>query len=300
MKFLEALESAPDMVEEAAALCRRADSGFSNVLISGMGGSGITGSIIQEFFYEKIDKPIIVNKGPFIPRFCDKRTLHVVISYSGNTRETLDAFAKGLAKGCRTICITSGGELSARAEDLIGVHSGLLPRQALFCMLVPALGLFYDIPREVIDWMRETRDEAEKENSDARKLSRRIGERTPLIYSSYPFSSLALRFKQQVNENCKGRAFCNYLPEMNHNEIESFHNNFRDFVAVSIGGGFEKSLDIMRERCDVMKMDLKGNSDLERLFRALYFIDFVTYYMSELRGVDPAEMPNIDSLKKET
>jgi glucose/mannose-6-phosphate isomerase len=298
MRFLEALEKAPDMVEESIALCRRAKGEFNNVLVSGMGGSGITGSIMQEFLYEKIDKPIIVNKGPFIPGFCGKRTLHVVISYSGNTRETLDAFARGLAKGCRTVCITSGGELSAKAEDLIGVHSGLLPRQALFCMLVPALGLFYDVPDEVTRWLRETRDEAEKENSDARKLARRIGERTPLIYGSYPFSSLALRFKQQVNENCKGRAFCNYLPEMNHNEIESFHNNFRDFAAVSIGGGFERSLDIMRERCDVMKMELKGNSDIERLFRALYIIDFVTYYMSELRGIDPAEMPNIDSLKK--
>jgi glucose/mannose-6-phosphate isomerase len=222
-------------------------------------------------------------------QFCDERTLHIVISYSGNTKEILEAFER--SRG-RKICITGGGALAEKCKDVIKVPEGFLPRQALFYMLIPAIGLFYDLPPEIPEWLEETKEQ----RNNARIMAKRIGERTPLIYGSYPFSSLALRFKQQVNENCKTRAFCNYFPELNHNEIESFHNNFRDYAVISINGQ-EKSLNIMRESCDVLKMELYGKNDVERLFKALYFIDFVTYYLAELKGVDPAAMPNIDLLK---
>jgi len=289
MKFSEVLENAPEQARDALELCKRVEGDFKNILISGLGGSGVVGSIVQEFLCERIDKPITVSKSALVPKFCDENTLHIVVSYSGNTKETLEAFEKSTG---RKICITSGGALAEKCNDVIRVPEGLLPRQSLFYMLIPALGLFYDLPSEIPEWLEET-----KELRDgARIMAKRIGERTPLIYSSYPFSSLALRFKQQVNENCKTRAFCNYFPELNHNEIESFHNNFRDYVVISINGE-EKSLNIMKERCDLLEMELYGKSDVEKLFKALYFIDFVTYYLAELKGVDPAAIPNIDLLK---
>jgi len=289
MKFSEVLENVPEQARDALTLCKKLDNKFSNILISGLGGSGVVGSIVQEFLCERIDKPVVVSKSALVPKFCDENTLHIVVSYSGNTKETLEAFEKSAG---RKICITSGGALAEKCNDVIRVPEGFFPRQSLFYMLIPALGLFYDLPSEIPEWLEETK---ELRNS-ARIMAKRIGERTPLIYSSYPFSSLALRFKQQVNENCKTRAFCNYFPELNHNEIESFHNNFRDYVVISINGE-KKSLNIMKERCDLLEMELYGKSDVEKLFKALYFIDFVTYYLAELKGVDPAAIPNIDLLK---
>ncbi len=290
MRFSEVLEKEPEQAKNAMGLCKRVQGNFKNILISGLGGSGVVGSIVQEFLYDKIDKPITVSKSALIPKFCDEKTLHLVISYSGNTRETLEAFE--CSRG-RKICITSGGALAKRGKEVIRVPQGFLPRQALFCMLVPALGLFYDLPAELPQWLEEVKEERE----EAKLMAKRIGERTPLVYSAYPFASLALRFKQQINENCKARAFCNYFPEINHNEIESFHNNFRDHIVISIEG-YEEAMDIIRESCDVLKMELYGKSDLEKLFKALYFIDFTTYYLAELRGVDPAAMPSINKLKE--
>jgi glucose/mannose-6-phosphate isomerase len=289
MKFIEVLERVPEYAEESLKHCARVGDDFDNVLITGMGGSGVVGSILQEFLYDRLNKPIVVSKSPLVPRFCNERTLHLLISYSGNTAETLSAFESSRGK---KICITSGGTLAGMSDNVIKVPGGFLPRQALYHMLIPALGLFYDPPAEIPAWLRKTREQRE----EARRMARKIGDRTPLIYGAHPFSSLALRFKQQINENCKTRAFFNCFPEMNHNEIESFHNSFRDYIAVSING-CEESLDVIRERCDALVFELYGDDELEKLFRGLYFIDLVTCYLAELRGVDPAAMPNIDRLK---
>jgi len=289
MKFGEALENVPEYAEESLKHCTRVGEDFDNVLITGMGGSGVVGSILQEFLYDRLDKPIVVSKSPIVPRFCNERTLHLLISYSGNTAETLSAFQSSRGK---KVCITSGGALAEVSDKVIKVPGGFLPRQALYHMLIPALGLFYDPPAEIPEWLRKTREQKE----EARRMARKIGDRTPLIYGAYPFSSLALRFKQQINENCKTRAFFNCFPELNHNEIESFHNSFRDYIAISVNG-CERSLGIIGERCETLEFELYGDSELERLFRGLYLIDLTTYYLAELKGTDPAAMPNIDSLK---
>ena len=299
MNFLENLRKVPVNAEKALSLCER-ERGFDSVVITGMGGSGITGSIVSEQLFERSKVPVITNRGPRLPRSCGEKSLHVVISYSGNTEETVNAFEEGLRRGCRTVCITSGGKLAGSEREkarIIKIPKGYLPREALFLMLIPALGLFLDLPQEIPGWLEEMRESIETDNSPSVKLAENIGKKIPMIYGSYPFASLALRFKQQVNENCKAKAFFNEFPELNHNEIESFHGNFDDFVVVSVGEGHERSLGIVSKTCGILNMELYGKKKMERLFKSLYFIDFTTHYMAKLRGVDPAAMPNIEELK---
>src|SRR5580692_6026476 len=64
---------------------------FNNVIVTGLGGSGIGGSIVQNYVFDKLKIPFIVNKDYFLPSFVNKRSLVIVCSYSGNTEETLMA-----------------------------------------------------------------------------------------------------------------------------------------------------------------------------------------------------------------
>lgn len=299
--FLDHLNRAEENAKIAMQSLPLSSSLPENVVITGMGGSGITGSIISELFYDKTN--ICLNNGSGLPFV--KKGLHLVISYSGDTKETVEAFEEGLNRNLRTICITSGGKLAGRAKengvDLIKIPSDYLPREAILFMLIPALSLFGKLPEKIPLWLAEMNekinDEVEEERNPAKKLAAEIGNRIPIVYSYSPFASLAKRFKQQVNENCKGMSFFNVLPELNHNEIESFSKKNKDFVVISIGDKFDDTYSIIGEKCEIARVKLYGRSRIEKLFKTLYFIDYSSVYLAFLRGVDPAEMPNINRLK---
>ena len=77
-----------------------------NILITGLGGSGIGGTIATEIVFNDCSVPIIVNKDYFIPAFVNEDTLVVVCSYSGNTEETVQAFEAALKKNAMIACVS--------------------------------------------------------------------------------------------------------------------------------------------------------------------------------------------------
>ena len=89
----------------------RPGSDIRNILIAGMGGSGIGANLIQSLTFGRIPIPMTVTKGYEIPQFVSPHTLFIACSYSGNTEETLDAIQKALLKRAHIICITSGGKM---------------------------------------------------------------------------------------------------------------------------------------------------------------------------------------------
>src|SRR3972149_6167072 len=89
---------------------------ISNVLISGLGGSGIGGSIISQLVEKDAAVPVNVNKDYFIPGYVNQNTLAIICSYSGNTEETLNAMQNCFENNAKTVCITSGGEALTLAK----------------------------------------------------------------------------------------------------------------------------------------------------------------------------------------
>jgi glucose/mannose-6-phosphate isomerase len=143
----------------------------------------------------------------------------------------------------------------------------------------------------------------------AKNITESISNKTTVIYSEANFEGVAVRFRQQLNENAKVLCWHHALPEMNHNELVGW-----------AGGNEEKAVIVFRNETDYARtqtrMDIqksvieqytstyiecysKGDSDIER---ALYFIllgDWVSVYLSELRNVDSIEVKVIDHLKSE-
>jgi glucose/mannose-6-phosphate isomerase len=125
-----------------------------------------------------------------------------------------------------------------------------------------------------------------------------------------------------MNENAKVHAFNGEIPELCHNEIvgwDSIASKIRgpsailttsDATAIllRLGNGdtdeVRTRFDIVEEiikkaRGKVLKPPYSGRSYLSRIMTLLLFLDYVTYYMAILRGIDPIKTPSIDLLKQQ-
>src|SRR5579872_6686865 len=63
----------------------------SGILIAGMGGSAIGGSLLETYGSDHIPVPLTVWRNYGLPAYVGDRTLVIAASYSGNTEETLSA-----------------------------------------------------------------------------------------------------------------------------------------------------------------------------------------------------------------
>ena len=108
---------------------------IQNVLVCGLGGSGIGGSIVREVVTDEAKTPIELTKGYFIPAYVNQNTLVIISSYSGNTEETLNCMELAMKKNAKMVCITSGGKVleiaKANKYDHIIVPGGMPPRSCL-------------------------------------------------------------------------------------------------------------------------------------------------------------------------
>src|SRR6476661_7753638 len=111
--FTEQLRQAKKIAEKAIISPAK---NINNVLITGLGGSGIGGTILSEVISKDCPVPIIVNKDYFLPAFVDERTLLIISSYSGNTEETVSAMQQGISKKAQIVCVTSGGKVLELAK----------------------------------------------------------------------------------------------------------------------------------------------------------------------------------------
>ncbi len=131
--FTAQLRQAVDIGE--AASFKKHTGEIRNVLITGLGGSGIGGSIINQIIEQEIKVPVIVNKDYFLPSFVGPETLVIVSSYSGNTEETLGAMKIAMERGAKIVCVTSGGRVldiaKEKGYDHIIIPGGMPPRACL-------------------------------------------------------------------------------------------------------------------------------------------------------------------------
>ena len=291
-----------------------------NVLICGLGGSGIGGAIIADIIAKRSDVPIISNKDYSVPGFVNSHTLVIANSYSGNTEETICALNKCRKKGAEIAIITSGGLLKQLATEnnynMIIIPKGGPPRAMFgyaFSQLFYVLNHYGIIDdffksdfKKSIALLDSVKSEIQKK---AKKLAKKLYGKIPVIYVAEGFEGVAMRFRQQINENSKMLCWHHVVPEMNHNELLGWRGN-REGLAVIY---FRNNLDYKRnkirikinkeiiEKCneDVSEIWSKGDSLIENTLYHINFGDWVSWYLSEMNGVDAIEIDVINFLKTE-
>lgn len=290
----------------------------ANIVLTGLGGSGIGGSIVQNYAADKLKIPFAVNKDYFLPAFVNSDTLVIVCSYSGNTEETLAAMKQAIKAKAKIVCITSGGEIAKLASkkniDCIVVPGGMPPRACIGYSLVEILftlkhfGLLRaKFEQEISAAVELLRSEEKAIQKKARMIAQKLNGKTPIIYASQPFEGLAIRVRQQINENSKMLAWHGAIPEMNHNELVGWRDkdenravlllrNENDYERVQTRMEINKKI-IRKYTPNILEIYSKGSSYWEQLFYFIHLTDWVSVYLADLHGVDATEVKVIDHLK---
>ncbi len=279
-------------------------SPFKNIVISGMGGSGIAGSIFSEL-YDKA--PVQVVSDYKLPAYADKDTLFVGISYSGNTEETISATKEAIKRNCQIRLITSGGELSELGQETVLVPKGYQPRAALGYLIKPFLNSFITSDKPVYEKISAILSEMETDNSLEKGTAAKIfGKNSiPYVLGYPPFRWVAYRWKTQFNENSKLLAFSSYFPELDHNDAIPFKHTYgKDTFSFIVFGGstgqIEKRVRYTSEitSTDFITIKPGGESTLERMFYFIHAGDYISYHLGKMRKIDPEDVSVLTELKE--
>ena len=291
-----------------------------NILICGLGGSGIGGTIVSDIISSKVNIPIAATKDYSIPNFVNEHTLVIANSYSGNTEETLYALEKCQSRGAEIAVITSGGKLKTIAEEKKYnkiIIPGNQPPRAMFGYAFTELFFMLNHYGIIDDSFKADFNRAitliDTEKADIQKqamdLAKKMYKQTPVIYVAKGFEGVAVRFRQQLNENSKMLCWHNVVPEMNHNELLGWRTNVDGLAVVY----FRNKCDYDRNqiRMDINKKVIskftsniteiwsKGDSLIENSLYHISLGDWVSWYLSEMNNVDAIEIDVIDFLKGE-
>ena len=302
-----------------SAFLKKTNNSFSNILICGLGGSGIGGTIVKDLISRDVSIPIETSKGYDIPGFVNEKTLVVACSYSGNTEETLSALNKCLKKNAEVVIVCSGGKLQdlALKKDLnhIIIPGGNPPRAMFgygFTQLFFVLnnyGIINDsFKADFEKSILLINTEQENIKKTAQDISKKLFNTTPIIYVADGFEGVAVRFRQQINENSKMLCWHHVVPEMNHNELLGWRTNVENTSVIYLRN--ESDYYRNKTRIDINKSVIEkytsniseiwslGNSSIERSLYLINVGDWISWYLSELNNVDAIEIDVINYLKE--
>lgn len=294
-----------------------AASSFENIVVCGMGGSALPGEILEMSAAQiGLALPVRTHKNYGLPEYAAKKSLVIVVSYSGNTEEALSSYKEALEREIAVVAITTGGQLAKEAEaknlPFVLIPGGLPPRVALgqqFSAILAVLenAELINSQKNNLDLLKMSIDPG-KYSDKALALADSIKERTPLIYASEKYKNLAYILKIQFNENAKKHAFCNYFPELNHNEMAGFETggNFSVLILRAdddnprVKERMELTAKIIKEKkIPVELLDIEGEKMYDKIFNTIVFGNWLSYYTAVKNGVDPIPVEIIENFKKE-
>lgn len=290
----------------------------NNIVLCGVGGSAVSGYFAADCCFTESPKPIRLIRYPSLPSWAGPRTLAVVSSYSGNTAETMEMYREAKERGCLVSVVTSGGKLRAAAESA-GDHLALLPegmhpRHAIGFMIGYTLAILRsagcpDVSeriRSFIPSLRGFRDTVSADGGQARALAELFRGKVPVVCADSSMASVAFRWKTQINENSKFVAFCESAPLFNAHAMKGWAAAPEDYILVLLNGTRDSAATPDLERAftaldgwkgDIVMVGLTGESHLENMFRAIILGDYISMYMAEDRGIDPAEVRPVMQMK---
>jgi len=304
-----------------------------NVVLVGMVGSAIAGDILKDWIGNEIAVPMETVRGYHLPAYLSEKSLVFFISYSGNTEETLSCMLDAVKKGCQIISISSNGALgriTQRLElPLIELPTMAAARASLPYLFAPIPYLLANVDIlslrkveremndtiEVVDKMaRELAIEVPLEKNFAKRVALEIFGTIPVVYCYNPYKSVGLRFKDQVNENCKLPARCDVFPELNHNEImgwEASRSVLKRYTLVLLRdleaepSEVKARIDVLKEKFfskkanSVVEISPQGKTPLSKIFSLVFLLDVVSMYLAVLHGRDPVASKAFQILKYE-
>jgi glucose/mannose-6-phosphate isomerase len=336
LNFLDAVAGLPEQLaaahEAAAAIPASAlpnADAVRNIVVLGMGGSGIAGDVIAATLNDELPVPVSVLKQIRTPAFVGPNTLAFALSYSGDTEETVSMARSALESGAQLVAVSCGGELERLARDAGALHvpcpRGFMPRAAVGALVAPLCAVLFRLrlapgahallmhaQAQLAQRRTACRPEVEGAANPARELARQIGRTIPLFYAGGALGAVAAyRWKCDVNENAKAPAFWNTYPELAHNEICAWgqHGDVtrQILTVVELRHGYEHDRLKLRfaagrelvDECvhQILTVEAQGEGRLAQLLDLMYLGDWTSCYLALQNDVDPGPIEAITQLK---
>ncbi|MEX2054960.1 MAG: SIS domain-containing protein, partial [Candidatus Andersenbacteria bacterium] len=191
---------------------------------------------------------------------------------------------------------------------------GMQPRHTLFASFVGIATALKNsgLAEDVTDDLRRVADVLDHvvptQEAEAKQLAATLKGKTSVYTSGSLLSFAAKNFKIQTNENVKTPAFWNEFPELNHNEMVGFTHPQAPFHVVMLRDPsdhprIKARMDVTTELyrqwgVEVTSVAVQGETLLEKLFYAVSFGMWTTYFLAEAYGIDPVPVEGVENFKK--
>ena len=292
---------------------------IDHIVFAGMGGSGAIGELFASILSEtKIHVSLV--KGYLLPSTVDENTLVVTISVSGNTIETLTVLATAKDLNCNIIAFSSGGKMLEYCKKnkiehrcITKYHS---PRASFTSYLYSILNVLHATlkikKQDILESIKELENLSKTINSSnltmtnqSLVLAKKISG-IPLIYYPFGLQSVAIRFKNVIQENIKIHAIAEDIVEACHNGIVSWEKESNvNPILIQGKDDYIKT----KERWEIIKKYFDENkieyveinsiegSILSKLINLIYVLDYSSIYKAVLMKTDPTPVRAIGIIK---
>ena len=317
------IQSFPQQLEEAIVLGKQAKltptkEAIHHVVVSSMGGSGLGGVLVKQCVADQLLVPMEVNHNYTLPAYVNEHTLLIIASYSGDTEETLQAFKEGVQKQAKVICITSGGAIKTLARqqgiDTIPLPAGRPPRACLDHAVVQLLFVLrfhqlisWDFVTELQDAIQLLEQSQAALQAEAQQIAVRLQGKLPVIYTTAAYEAVAIRLRQQLNENSKQLCWHHLIPALNQNEIVGWSMPHEHLAVLMLCSDAEHDRAQVQQRItqEIIQKHAASFTTLQaqgktHFIRSLYLIhlgDWLSFYLAQGKGADPMEVAAIDQVK---
>lgn len=297
------------------------------VVFCGMGGSGIGAAVACDLPSTWLRKPLRVINDYTLPAHVGADSLVVVVSYSGDTEETVACWREAKKRGALVVAVAGGGTIAQEASkegvSLYKFNYKSQPRDAFGYLFAPLLELLVKAgvleakeadlgPAAMLaaELTQKLMPQVPTTENQAKQLAYRIFDHAPFIVGSAVTGGVARRWKGQFNEHSKSMSWFDVLPEADHNTIEGFNWPTRlkdDTLVVLLMSSFDHKRVQFRQKA---LMELLGRQHMvfevvpaqgddlwSQKISLIVLGDWVSYYLALLYRTDPEEISAIKVLK---
>ncbi len=306
---------------------------IDNVIIAGMGGSGLGADVIKHVYKQQLQIPLEIVNDYTLPHYTNENTLVILSSYSGNTEEVLSCAKEAKQKKAQIAVITAGGKLATIAQK--NKYPSFIfdpkynpseqPRLAIGYAVTGLLGLLAKLGIikftqkevneiiKVIDQVRKKVDiDIESKNNEAKKLAFQLFDKKPILVAAEFLKGSIHVSTNQMNENSKTFADYKIIPEINHHLMEGLkfpESNRYTLIFVLFNSKLyhprnQKRMDLTRQvietnNIESAQIDLKAKTKLTQAFESMTIMAFAHFYLAILYHIDPFFIPYVDWFKEQ-
>ncbi len=306
---------------------------FENIVICGMGGSNLATELIRSVFGADINLPIILVRNYHLPKFVNNKTLVIVISYSGNTEETINSLNEAIHNKAKIFVLASGGKLMtiAKKNNIPNYQISKKfnpsdqPRYAVGLQLGAILALFSNLKliklsdkelkqsTEYLTILNQSFTTLIEENNNfAKKLAIELQGQLPILVAADFLVANIHILANQINESAKNITQYYSIPELNHHLLEGlklpttitskikflfFNSNLYSDIIEKRFYVTEKVL--KNQKIKFIDYSITSDSKLLTSLEVLLLGSWISYYLTILNKQNPVAIPYVDYFKKE-